>query len=179
MAGASAALTASSRASTSSGVAPRTSTNCAGLGVPSRRPVRRCASISAGGELCSWRTSSTIRSCQIPGTINRASAPSASAVRRSARTRGQRARLSASQFDTRVGRSAPRSSSGNQSTTVRKAATSPTAENSAIWRSPGNGAMPSARYATTLVASASAMPGSRWRMTDGGVARGSACRETK
>ena len=72
----------------------------------------------------------------------------------------------------RESRGVPRSSSGNQQTAVRKAAVRPTAENTAIWRRPGNGVRPSARYASTLVPSASTRPGSKLRISVRGGAPG-------
>ncbi|MNV02992.1 hypothetical protein D3C71_932370 [compost metagenome] len=91
--------------------------------------------------------------------------------------RGQRSSVAPSQRAKPVRRISPPSSHGNQKITVRKAAARPTTENSAIWRSPGNGASPSARYASALVSNASHRPGSRCRSSFQRRSAGSAWRE--
>ena len=61
------------------------------------------------------------------------------------RQRGQAVRVWPMRSATRLCGMVPRSSQGNQQTTVSMAAVSPTTENTAICRSPGNGASPNAR----------------------------------
>ncbi|MNY62309.1 hypothetical protein D3C86_1991030 [compost metagenome] len=61
------------------------------------------------------------------------------------RQRGQAISVWPMRWATRLCGMLPRSSQGNQQTTVSMAAVSPTTENTAIWRRPRKAAAPSAR----------------------------------
>jgi hypothetical protein len=126
------AFNASSRSSSTCASPPFTRKNCDGLGRSSRRLASRCSSSSARGALCSARTSSTVCSRAMPATVSASSTPAARKPLRFARQRGQRGSEAWNHAAKRVSGSSRVSSHVNQHTTVRNAAVSPAAENSAI-----------------------------------------------